>query len=116
MAETARDVIARIRRKRREQDYCLAVLDLWAQVQGQGIEVSRVASFGFDSRIFDAEARVEIPPELRQVHRDLAHGRRTGPRLDTYVRHHDGGMTRLDPMLQAVYEPETEEKLLGKAG
>ena len=39
-AETARDVIARIRRNERERDYCLAVLDLWAQVQEQGIEIA----------------------------------------------------------------------------
>ena len=50
-AETARDVIDRIRRNERERDYCLAVLDLWAQVQEQGIEIGRVASFGFDSRV-----------------------------------------------------------------
>lgn len=39
-AETSRDVIARIRRNERERAYCLAVLDLWAKVQEQGIDIA----------------------------------------------------------------------------
>jgi hypothetical protein len=115
MAETARDVIARIRRKRREQDYCFAVLDLWAQVQGQGIEVNRVASFGFDSHILTEKQDWDFRRNYGKYIETLPTGEKR-PRVYNYVRHHDGGMTRLDPMLQAVYEPETEEKLLGKTG
>ena len=102
-AETARDIVARIRRNQREREHCLAVLDLWAQVQEQGIEVEQVASFGLDSRILS-------PSEGRLFRRDfgayvetLPSGQKR-PRVYNYVRHHDGSTAPLDPMLQAVYE------------
>ena len=36
MSETATDVMDRIKRNNCERSYCLAVLDLWANVQTQG--------------------------------------------------------------------------------
>ena len=108
IAETARDVIDRIRRNDREREYCLAVLDLWAQVQEQGIEIERVASFGFDRSI--------LTEKETRARRGACLGGRPDPYTETlpsgkirlrvynYVRHHDGGITRLDPMLKAVHE------------
>ena len=101
--ETARDVMASIRRKQKEREYLLAVLELWAQVQEQGIAIAQVASFGFDSRVL-------TPREGRDFHRRFSEyierlpSGKTRPCFYNYVRHHDGGMTRLEPMLRAVYE------------
>ena len=104
-AETARDVIARIRRNERERAYCLAVLDLWAQVQEQGIEISRVASFGFDSRILTDPQKRRFHQRMGEYIETLPSGKHR-PLAYNYVRHHDGGVTRLDPMLKAVYETD----------
>ena len=101
--ETARDVIARIRRLEREREFCLAALDLWAQVQAQGIEISRVASFGFDSRALTPAQERDFRQHQDKYIQTLPNG---GKRLlfYNYVKHHDGGVTRLDPMLKAVYD------------
>ena len=108
IAETARDVIDRIRRNDREREYCLAVLDLWAQVQEQGIEIERVASFGFDRSILTegqkrGRASIKAGGRMTPISRScpMASYRLA---VYNYVRHHDGGITRLDPMLEAVYE------------
>jgi hypothetical protein len=103
MTETATNVLARIRRNRKEQDYCLAVLDLWAQVQDQGIDISRVASFGFDSRVLTEQEKRNFHRNISSYIDTLPNGAKR-PRVYTHVRHHDGGITRLDPMLKAVYE------------
>jgi hypothetical protein len=102
MSETARDVIARIRRNEKERAFCLAALDLWAQVQEQGIEISRVASFGFDSRILTEKQKQDFRRHQGNYIQTLLSG---GKRLlvYNYVKHHDGGITRLDPMLKAVH-------------
>ena len=67
-----------------------------------------MASFGFDSSILTAG-----PKRVWRFHRNR---RMDDPYIETlpngghrlkvynYVRHHDGGVTRLDPMLEAVYE------------
>jgi hypothetical protein len=103
--ETARDVIARIRRKRREQDHCLAVLGLWAQVQGQGIDIARVASFGFDDRaLTPKEERLRHRPGRPDPYIEVLPNGQRRPLVYNYVRHHDGGITRLEPPLRAVYE------------
>jgi hypothetical protein len=107
-AETARDVIARIRRNQKERDFCLAVLDLWARVQEQGIEVGRVASFGFDSRALTEKQKWDFHRRRSYYIETLPSGEKR-LRFYNYVRHHDGGMTRLDPMLEAVYEDEFED-------
>lgn len=103
MHETATDVLDRIRRNRREQDYCLAVLDLWAQAQEQGIDISRVASFGFDSRALTERQKRDFHRCVGSYIETLPCGKKR-PCVYNYVRHHDGGVTRLDPMLKAVYE------------
>lgn len=105
--ETARDVIARIRRLECERAYCLAALDLWAQVQEQGIEISRVASFGFDSRGLTEKEDRDFRRNFSKYIETLPSGTKR-PRVYNYVHHHDGGMTRLNPMLKAVYEDVTE--------
>ena len=48
--ETALDVMARIKRNSREREFCLAVLDLWANVQAQGVEIESVDKFGYDPK------------------------------------------------------------------
>ena len=103
--ETARDVIARIRRNDRERDFCLEVLDLWAQVQAQGIDIEHVASFGFDSRILTEQEKRLFRQRTADYIETLPSGKKR-PRVFNYVRAHDGGITRLDPMLKAVYEPD----------
>lgn len=108
-AKTARNIIARIRHNEQERAYCLAVLDLWAQVQGQGINISRVASFGFDPKTLTADQKRQHKVRCADdpfVER-LPDGK-LRPRFYNYVRHHDGGVTRLDPMLPAVYERECD--------
>lgn len=104
----AQEIIARIRRREKERTYCLAVLDLWAQVQAQGINIERVRSFGFDSRALTPAQRAawHRRPGYDPYIETLTSGKKR-PRVYNYVRHHDGGMTRLDPMLAAVYEEES---------
>jgi len=104
----AQEIIARIRRREKERAYCLAVLDLWAQVQAQGINIEWVKSFGFDSRALTPQQETERfrRPGCDPFIETLASGTKR-PRFYNYVRHHDGGMTRLDPMLAAVYEEES---------
>jgi len=104
----AQEIIARIRSREKERAYCLAVLDLWAQVQAQGINIERVKSFGFDSRALTPQQKIERfrRPGCDPFIETLASGMKR-LRVYNYVRHHDGGMTRLDPMLAAVYEEES---------
>ena len=71
-----------------------------------------MASFGFDSRILTERRRSD---GFHQ--RSVASTSRRCPPASTgrcvynYVRHHDGGVTRLDPMLKAVLRG-----LMGKRG
>lgn len=74
-----------------ERAYLLAVLDLWAQAESQGVDPETVKSFGFDPRL------CSNPKEKREALR----WKRT--ERFNYVRHHDGTRTKLDPPLRAVY-------------
>jgi hypothetical protein len=104
MGDTARDLIAHIRQLQRERDYCLAVLDLWAQVQEQGIDVGSAASFGFDSSLLSpSEARL-FHNRMHEYIETLRSGKRR-PLVYNFIRR-DGVVTRLNPMLKAVYETD----------
>ncbi len=108
MSETATDILERIERNRREQDYCYAVLDLWARVQNQGIEIASVESFGLDTRLLSPREKAQAA-RARLYRQDDPFVERLptgGHRLKVYnyVRHHDGTTTRLTPMLKAVHQ------------
>ncbi len=104
----AQEIIARIRRREKKRAYCLTILDLWAQVQTQGINIERVKSFGLDTRVLTPQQKIERcrRPGCDPFIETLASGTKR-PRVYNYVRHHDGGITRLGPMLAAVYEEES---------
>jgi hypothetical protein len=99
---TAQDVVARIKAREQERAYLLALLDLWAQAQAQGVEPETVRGFGFDSRLLTPEQkrRSRGAESFIEV---LRNGRRR-PRMFNCVWHHDGSQTALNPMLKAVYE------------
>ncbi len=112
--ETALDVMARIKRNSREREFCLSVLDLWANVQAQGIEIESVDKFGYDPKRLTkadkakaARARFYVRngsnPDPFVVRLPNGSHRLT---VYNYVRHHDGTTTTLAPMLKAVYEDE----------
>ena len=104
MGETARVLIAHIRQLQREREYCLAVLDLWAQVQEQGIDVGSAASFGFDSNLLSlSEARL-FHNRMHEYIETLRSGKKR-PMVYNYIRRGET-VTRLNPMLKAVYETE----------
>jgi hypothetical protein len=106
--ETAQDILARIERNRKEQGYCFAVLNLWAGVQAQGIEIESVKAFGFREDLLDQKQRAERNRQWRLSLSDPFVDRlpcgKLRPRFHNYVRHHDGSTTKLEPMLEAVYE------------
>ena len=58
--ETARDVLASIRRKQKEREYLLAVLDLWAQVAETGYRYRSGGVVWLRQPGSDAEERAEI--------------------------------------------------------
>lgn len=108
---SALDLLAAVKAKRKEQDYCYAVLDLWARVQAQGIDVNSVDVFGFSEKRLSPRDQ----HKARLASRLLAYGGQhpflerlpnghTRPRVHNYVRHRDGTVTTLDPMLEAVYK------------
>ena len=91
------------------------MLDLWANVQAQGIEIESVDKFGYDPKRLTKADKAKRPHRARFYVRNgsnpdpfvvrLPNG---GHRLTVYnyVRHHDGTTTTLAPMLKAVYEDE----------
>lgn len=109
MAKTALEVIERIRHKSRERDYCLAVLELWAQVQAQGIDPEAVDAFGFDSKLLtgkDKRAYQQSSLPGGGPGGQFMERRRNGSYrmlLYNYVRLKDGTTQSLNPMLKAVY-------------
>ena len=95
----ATNVLARLRQRYRERDYCLAVLDLWAGVKMQGIESETVECFGFDEKLL---TRWEWLTRDRFLER-LPTGK-LRPVYHNYVRLHDDTIVPLNPRLRAVYE------------
>ncbi len=108
MPETATDVIARIKRNERERAYCLEVLDLWAKAQGQGVEIETIDKWGFDPKLLSATDKRRANVYRCQTQADLFMARlpdgRYRPLFHNYVRHFDGTITPLNPMLKAPYE------------
>ena len=112
--ESALDVMARIKRNSREREFCLAILDLWANVQAQGILIESVDKFGYDPKLLTRAGKVQVM-KARLLRRDgsnpdpfveqLPNGARR-VKVYNYVRHFDGTTTQLEPMLTAVYEDE----------
>ena len=108
MPETASDVLARVKRNERERAYCLDVLDLWANVQGQGIEIETVDKFGYDPKLLSGDDKRKAQIHWRQYQCDpyvtrLPNGSHR-VLVYNYVRHFDGTTTPLNPMLKAPYE------------
>jgi hypothetical protein len=97
----ATDVLGRIREKRAEEARLLAILDLWAAVQAQGIDIGSVACFGMDPRFLTKRERLERQQAARLGQPDPI-GERSRPTVFNYVRHRDGRTTRLHPSLKAV--------------
>jgi hypothetical protein len=110
MSETATDVMDRIKRNNCERSYCLAVLDLWANVQTQGIAIESVDKFGFDPGLLSKadKAKMDKARIIRQADPFVEHLPNGGHRLKVYnyIRHHNGSITQLEPMLKAPYRDE----------
>lgn len=103
------DTIARIKRLSKERDYCLAMLEMWAKVEQQGVDPEAVASFGFDEKLLsgkdrDRHKRVStLSPFVRRLP--------TGGYVllfYNYVRLKDGTVHPLDPMVQAPRQDEID--------
>jgi hypothetical protein len=111
-----KDLLDSIAQKRAEQDRLLAQLALWEEVKAQGIDIDTVASFGFDPKLLTnkqkraailAWQRKRKDPITGEVEGYLYQGERLPSgkhscRVYNYVRHHDGTITLLDPLLKAV--------------
>ncbi|MEN6367717.1 MAG: hypothetical protein ABFC88_12975 [Thermoguttaceae bacterium] len=101
------DILESINKKSRECDYLLAVLDLWAQVEAQGIAPETVASFGFDPKLLegkDARDYRNCRDRFVNPHRQPDNTYRTY--YHNFVRLNDGSIQPLDPILKAVRRTE----------
>ena len=99
-------ILARIKARREEQDRLYRILDLWTEVQAQGIGPGEVDSFGFDPKL--------LPPTLAR-HRQCEIARGRDPCVErlsnggykvliyNYVRLKDGGVRPLNPAVRAVF-------------
>jgi hypothetical protein len=100
---SATELIAKIRRNQQERDFCLAVLNMWAQVQEQGIVIDTVSSFGFDSRILTQSENKLFHARMNEYIETGRSGAKR-PLVYTHVTLKDGSKTKLTPMISAVYE------------
>lgn len=94
------EVIDSIRAKRRECDYLLASLELWAQVEAQGIDSSGGGTFGLDTRLFGPKERT------RYQRGEFTERDNTGAirvLMYNFFRYPDGREVQLNPMLKAVH-------------
>jgi hypothetical protein len=112
----AQQLLTSIREREAERGRLLAQLDLWANVQAQGIEIDTVDRFGFDPSLLTRKQKQAArkasmfgrrDPITGQVEKGLYQGDRLPNghytcRVFNYVRHHDGTQTILDPLLKAV--------------
>jgi hypothetical protein len=100
MKETPQGIMARIQSREKERAYCLAVLDLWVQVQAQGIKPEAVQSFGFaDTLLTEAQKRQRYFRKIRlgadpYVERLPNGGERL--RVYNYIRLKDGTTRQLN--------------------
>ncbi len=112
MGEKATDVLKRIKRNTQSRDYCLAVLDLWAHVQEQGIEIEAVESFGFDEKFLSAADKQKAHKHWLRTQSNLFVTRLPNGRhrlnVYNYVRLKDGSVVTLSPVLDAP--PDDPEK------
>jgi len=92
-------ILDRLRRDEHERAYCYAVLDLWARVQDQGIEIESVSMFGYDPAL---SAKAPTRKQQASCVEVLPNGERR-LRVYNYVSLKDGTRTTLDPVLKAVY-------------
>jgi hypothetical protein len=109
MSTPVKTLLARIKQTRKEQDYCYAVLDLWAGVQAQNIEIESVKAFGFDPKLLSRQEQAKANRARIQQGDPFVDRLPNGkllPRFHNYVRHHDGSTTQLNPMLKAVYKDD----------
>jgi hypothetical protein len=102
MAETATEIIDRIKAREQERAYLLDQLALWAKAQEQGIGSDSVRAFGFDSQLLTEPQKRDFHRRMGVYIETLRSGRKR-PVLFNCVWYHDGSQTRLNPMLKAVY-------------
>ncbi len=107
MAETALDILGRIKSKRSEQAFCYSQLEMWAKVKTQGIDVDSVLSFGYREKNHTTADKKELLAALRQTQSNPFVRRMPNGSYRVlffnYVRHHDGTMTVLNPKIKAPY-------------
>jgi hypothetical protein len=103
--------------KRAACDRLYRMLDLWAAVEAQGVDVDTVETLGFDRARVTLRQRMDIRRCAIHGGRDPISGviERSGllyagerlpnghyvPTVYNFVRHKDGRTTLLDPMLKA---------------
>lgn len=94
------ELLKSIQEKRREQDYLLARLEVWAQAEAQGIDSSNGGLFGLDTSLLSQRDRTRYMRgeftrrELNGTVRVLMYN---------YFRYSDGRVVSLNPMIKAVY-------------
>ena len=107
MSENALNTLERMKRNRQEQDQCYLVLELWAAVKAQGVEIDHVESFGYDPKLSPKEVKIRMhtiqslnngnDPFIKKLpnggYELLAYN---------YVRLKDGTTRVLNPMLKAI--------------
>lgn len=95
-----RDLLKLIQEKRREQDYLLARLEVWAQAEAQGIDSSHGGSFGLDTRMFSRNE------QTRYSRGEFTRREPSGAvrvLMYNYFRYPDGRVVQLSPMIKAAY-------------
>ncbi len=110
MTETALDIKARINSKRREQAYLYAQLEMWASVKDQGIDIDTVDKFGYSEKHHTREDKRKADLEWRRSQSNPFVCRMPNGSFKllfyNYVKHHDGTITVLNPMVKAPHEDD----------
>jgi hypothetical protein len=107
MAETALDVLDRIKKNRSEQAFCYAQLEMWAKVKAQGIDIDTVATFSYSEKHHTSADKKELQTAWRQTQSNPFVRRMPNGSYRVlffnFVRHHDGSITVLNPKIKAPY-------------
>lgn len=107
------ETIDRIRARDRERQFLLAELELWAQVEKQGIDPETVDVFGFDLSALTSKQKREFDKQYRRTGVSPHTGERLPDgryraKVHNYVRLKDGSRVLLDPILKAVHKDDFE--------
>lgn len=105
--------IDRIRARDAERRYLLAVLELWAQAEKQGIDPETVEAFGYDPKLLTPQQKREVERKRQRTGIDPHTGKRLEnghyrSKVHNYVRFKDGSRVLLDPILKAVHKDDFE--------